>query len=403
VVLLAAYGQAAAVWAAPNVPLSKRHLQAVGQITDAYFRGDARSAVLILSPLLGKLNDARLEQFDHALSERGLPPVASILSDARLAMAQQGFEKDLPKLSARELILILPELQQQVIETLAAGTAGDPVADPPAQGALEYYETLLWSMHVEVNRLQAGKRLAEYTAQLARSVPRSGRARLDEQQREVLDRDYTQDAAKFDQAVAELAERELEIRLARLALAKQVLEDPGLTTDRFQAAYAWKRDSNQILLALENRTRQKGRPQPFTRDTLNAPDLAQRVAADADRCRELAGDLTQKATWLAEGLHWWLRGRYGAGPDVWGLAKAQAALKSPQAMFPLLMPAELPKPGLTTTMAKKGSSAQGAAMYCDRRHHRWWAWEDRRVQSSTFGHSQTSHDFKDWCKNGFFW
>jgi len=174
-----------------------------------------------------------------------------------------------------------------------------------------------------------------------------------------------------------------------------VLEESGLTKDRFHAAYAWQRDANQVQMALDARKRQK---QPFQRAALNAADLAQRVAAESNGCRELAGDLTLKATWLFEGLHWWLRGRYGAGPDVWGLAKNQLALQSPQSMFPLLMPAVLPKPTDPTTAA-----ARSANTYYERRHHNWWAWEDRRVQSSSSSNSQSSQSFQDWCQKGYFW
>lgn len=65
---------------------------------------------------------------------------------------------------------------------------------------------------------------------------------------------------------------------------------------------------------------------------------------------------------------------------MWGLAKREAALKQTQLLGQVFMPKELPN-ALATGDQRRQSSG-----YPDRRHHYTWAWEDRRLlTTSTYG------------------
>ena len=57
-----------------------------------------------------------------------------------------------------------------------------------------------------------------------------------------------------------------------------------------------------------------------------------------------AGPLTAKAALLQDGLQWWLRGRYGAGPEIMGLVKTQQAVRTPEGRLQLQMPEKLEAP-----------------------------------------------------------
>ena len=94
------------------------------------------------------------------------------------------------------------------------------------------------------------------------------------------------------------------------------------------------------------------------------------VAALVRLQRESAGDLVTKSRLLYHGMHWWMRGRYGLGPDGFGLLKSVAALNSPLAQFPLYMPAKTPTP---TDPTISGYSVPKF----DRRHHYIWMYEYR--------------------------
>ena len=74
------------------------------------------------------------------------------------------------------------------------------------------------------------------------------------------------------------------------------------------------------------------------------------------------------------GLQWWLRGRYGRGPEGFGLLKSELALASPQAQMMLYMPPETPRPN--------DSSTTDPVPQYDRRHHYIWMFEYRRVNLS---------------------
>lgn len=69
-----------------------------------------------------------------------------------------------------------------------------------------------------------------------------------------------------------------------------------------------------------------------------------------------------------------------------GLAKSVAAMDWPQAQFSLYMPPDMPKP----TNPKTVATGEMPIARFDRRHHYWWAWEDRRLQHSHLSNSHSS-------------
>jgi hypothetical protein len=87
------------------------------------------------------------------------------------------------------------------------------------------------------------------------------------------------------------------------------------------------------------------------------------VLAQSEQANKLAGDLVTKSTQLFRGLHWWLRGRYGQGTEVGGLAKSKAALKDAQLLVWLNMPARPPVPNDPTD-----KSTPNVPRF-ERRHH----------------------------------
>ncbi|MCA9206279.1 MAG: hypothetical protein KDA59_24670, partial [Planctomycetales bacterium] len=75
-----------------------------------------------------------------------------------------------------------------------------------------------------------------------------------------------------------------------------------------------------------------------------------------------------------QGLQWWLRGRYGRGPDGYGLLKSELALISPAAQMGIYLPNETPTP------TDPANPSKTAVPEVDRRHHYIWGMEYRRVQ-----------------------
>ena len=169
----------------------------------------------------------------------------------------------------------------------------------------------------------------------------------------------------------------MELRVDRLRMGRGILEDPRLTRERFLAAFTADLDARLVADLFEQAKKQG---QTLVSDRLKDPQNVDRVADDAARARKLAGTLTAKSQLFYEGLHWWIRGRYGLGPEVGGLAKSRAALRSSAAQFALSMPEQTPKPVDPAWLTE----AEGVPRF-ERRHHYLWAWEDRRLYLTSDG------------------
>lgn len=385
--------------ASSSPQLTPRDKEILDRVSLAWFQGDPRTALEQFSPLVNRLNPEQVEAADKLLAERSMPSVGQVLSDARKAFVQQGFADELPKAQVGEAARVLPILAAEVESILRSAKSTKIFAEPlPILSTIQQYEDVLWESHVLSNRLQNARSLAAYVARLAKNVPRTQIIAAPENQKAVFARDFNDLITRLDSQLQELAEREIELRLWRLKLARELLAQPALTPEKLLAAHASQLDARLIEEFFQER---KGRREKFLRPDLNEPDVARWAAEDAKEATRLAGDLQTKAQMLFEGLHWWLRGRYGMGPEVFGLAKSREAMVSPAAQFGLYMPTSFSKP--TDPMAVKDS--RQAIPVFDRRHHYWWAWEDRKVmrESNSFTESTGGSVYREKLTTTQFW
>lgn len=359
--------------------LARIDLDDLDRATLAYFQGHALSTLTALSSLVSRADDARLDLIEERLGERKMPALRSLLAEARLRILHQGRGTELPKATMGEALLVLPELEDRVDKVIAAFLI-EPAMDDTVQApeTVEEFEPLLWGVHVLTNQLASAESLARHMTSITKRLPKA-RASLSPDQHDVVQRDYRAQVENVRRLQQDVLEREMELRLERLALAKKALAKPELDKERFLAAFTSQLDGVVLRDFLKSAQKSK---RPIQRATLRKEGLIQQVATDTKEANELAGDLVEKSQLLFQGLHWWYRGRYGVGPEVFGLAKSAEALRVPEAQFALYMPQSPPTP---TDPNQLGAHQQPAPMY-DRRHHYWWAWEDRRVirsQSTT--------------------
>jgi hypothetical protein len=359
----------------PNPPAQKlnpREIQTIEHIAQAYYQNETRSVLEKLSRLVARMNDGNVESLNRELSLRKLPDSAMLLTEARIAYVQQGLSKQLPKPGPREALAVLQTLNKQVQQTVEA-TANEPATSPLLFPTTpDAWAKALWKLHVLENRLETARLMADYMGVLAKGYPAGGANRLDENNRKLVESDHKQLATQLRQAAAEVEAREIALRIDRLKVATERLEDPALDSARFFAAYTAALDSRIILDYFE---RTKSDEVTTQNDPALGEGALETTRALANRAKELSQDLSEKAALFYEGLHWWLRGRYGMGPDAGGLAKSPDAMHSLAAQFGLYMPSETPRPtGPSDTNVKESVPT------LDRRHHYWWAWEDRRLQ-----------------------
>jgi hypothetical protein len=142
--------------------------------------------------------------------------------------------------------------------------------------------------------------------------------------------------------------------------AQIVLSDSKDLKLRILAAYALDFDGDYLAEVF-------AQPRDFQRERLREPDLPEHIKAVVADGRQQAGDLLAKSRFFFEGLHWWLRGRYGRGTHDQGLLKGPDALNSREALLTLMMPSEMPRP----VDPAKATSIPTPTV--ERRHHYVWA------------------------------
>lgn len=365
---------AAATARGAESPLTKKQSQVLAEgVVPAYKQGDALTLLKLLSPLAGELSETRLAAADELLAGHEVPAVADLLGQSRLALVIQG-AGPLPPPKPREAALTAQGIKSVLERTLAEKVKHKAFADPLAKPAtLEEYRQLFWTIHVLENQLQTAYDVARYAAGLTKAVPERQQATLSEEQRAALATNWQELAGQITAAQRELEEREAELRIQRIEAAVARLEEQGFTKERLLAAAALEEDGRLVAEFLtQNDPAKTGRA--FVREALNAPSLAGSIKDQVARGRKAGGDVAAKGQLLFAGLHWWMRGRYGRGPEGWGLLKSAWATRSPQAYFSLYMPRETPQP------TDPFQSGRPSPDY-ERRHHYTWNFEPRSVQS----------------------
>ncbi|HUG89860.1 MAG TPA: hypothetical protein VML55_03440 [Planctomycetaceae bacterium] len=351
----------------------------------AHYAGDSQKVWQALSPTVARVHESQIDALNRALAAEEIPSVEELLVEVRLKLVQQGLASALPEPVLRERLLILGGLEQRITGILQAQAAHPLLmADAPMTRDLETLERELWDLHVLTNELLVAFRCARYAEDLARDVPDGTFERLAAGDKARVALSRVPDYAAIERARRDVLEADLARRLHRLETGVGILADETFRRERFLAAYSTQLDA-RVLAAFFADLRTQADPPPLARKSLSDPEAPGRVDAFALEAGQRAGELGERSRWYFEGLHWWLRGRYGAGPDVGGLAKSAAAAELPGGLVWLSMPAQPPQP------ADPADPATLAVPAVERRHHYTWAWEDRRVQERASYSVKTSN------------
>jgi hypothetical protein len=371
--------------------LSKQQVQLLEEaVLPAFQQGDAVTVVWTMSPQIPRWTTAHFLAVDQWLAQRAAPRMRDVVGQARGRIAEQNLAVELPRPAARELAWTMGTVTTRVRDTLTRGTMLT-AADGPLPNSLKLFEELFWKLHVLENELDNAQRLGEFGAQLRVQSARLSTRGLEADETQFLTTDFAKLQNDVKQLRDNLKQREAELRVDRLALADQVLTNSQDLKERFRAAFALDLDGYVLESALgwnQQKTAKLASDQQRSLSLNLSPDaravLADRAQKHLAHGREIAGEeFIAKSRAFFTGLHWWLRGRYGSGPDGYGLLKHRAALASPQSQFALYMPAETPRP--------IHPLVQGQAVpLVDRRHHYLWQFETRDVVVNTSSQSSSS-------------
>lgn len=353
------------VFAADLPPFLQTALQ--NEIAPHWERGDAVGALEKLAGVLPRMNDAQLAEMDQWLAEKSLPSVAAMLVDTRLAMVQQNLNRQMPRLGARELALVLPEIGKRIEAVVAECRDHRAMARPlPNPAAWPEYEKLLYELRMLGQQVDGAVRLAQFERDLTKAGTR----------RKAGDVPATESASRLEQLEklhAAVDEQQLGLRLQRFDRAVNALQQAGGFKEQLQAAALVDEDGEWLSAVLKLNAKNK---REYALPELNRDGLQDDLAAQLETARDTQGELLQKSRLFLLGVQWWLRGRYGRGPEGFGLLKSELALASPQLQMALFMPPETPTP-------KDSSSQEESVPQFDRRHHYIWMFEYRKVTQST--------------------
>ena len=341
----------------------------------AYEKQNAALIIKECQAKLSRMNEANLAEIDVLLKSNNTPSLAVILTDARILL-QQSRGGRVAKPSPMEAVLIVGELKRRLNEFFDEIEKNPLLPDKlPRPKQMVEYRDFLWNAHVDRNRLL----MANQIISVGRSIQQQKNLRrvnnLSEQQKAILETDFRKFERDIRNLVLDLEEGSLELRVRRLAFASKAIDEAKSTKERFLAAYALGSDGQSVVQELK-----KGRGR-FARDRLNTIKI-EPLQEQIRSSQESAGDLTEKSQMLFAGLHWWRRGRYGAGPVFMGLFKGPKAAIDARQRIGLFMPVITPVPN-----DPMQAGAAPIPTY-DRRHHYHWAYQDRDFTDYSFDENQ---------------
>ena len=358
------------------------------ELLPAYNLGNRHAVFNILFELNKKLDEDALDRVDGMLASAGLPSVSAILVKYRMDMLRQGLSKKLPRPGWKELAATIPEIEEfvRVIQDRVEShrSMKNPLPEPTG---MDDYDRLFWEIHVLENQLETASEYCRYGADLTTRNSRLLSKRSSPS--EITDTEFEATYQALKRLHSDLQQRKLELRMQRVQLAARQLEASDRFIDRLRAAFVVDLDGeklNQFFSQLDEHPRDD-----ITRAALRDDELRHRLSERMEHARELAGDLIPQSRLFFEGLHWWLRGRYGRGPEMMGLLKHHDALRDPRLMFGLVMPVEFPAPAnedataeldsqYAVTPADRYMSRTSIAPDYDRRHYYNWTFEYRTLR-----------------------
>ena len=341
-----------------RVERHRRRLTIENEIVPTYHRGDASLVLKQLSTLVARSNESQLQLINQKVQEENLPAIGAIMVEARLKMILQGLASQLPKPHPQEVLLAIPQLESQIDEILSA--ENKQFLESSRITSFKDFENLFWQFHVYQRQLDNAGRMANYGQQLTDSINVRSRKNLSAKENEILKTDFSKIAKSIKSTAKEVRHQLVKFRVSRFDFAARVLAESKDIKDRYQAAFVADLDSEKLT--------EWAKEFP---DSIDA-NTANRIGNAAKQIRKEHATLITKSRYLISGLHWWLRGRYGAGPDGFGLLKSPLAVTNPSAQFGLFMPIETPVP---TDPSQSGPQVPTFP----RRHHFIWMYEYRKM------------------------
>jgi|GEM_PF-5433147 len=336
-------------------PISERLQARIKEKLVPAYRADNQATVQnLLGSIINELGANRVQELDDLLSDEFLPSAGAIFAALHLDVGSG--KANLKRATPREAVLVLAHARESIDEVLDQ-REWVAMLNPgrKLESSFEEYERAIWDAHVYRNQLENAIKRAALTGRFQRKFLTS----IKKKQPDFTVTNYASLAKKLYRARVELHERDLRLKLDRIAFATQTLQEleqlskedtDKVDIDTVEAArkkiwsvYVLQKDGETLLQALKEYEK-PGREFQFL-DDLNKSKSRSAARKKINAGRKLVGkDLLERSEHLFDGLHWWFRGRYGRGTHNLGLLKLPAAAHNIKAQNALKMPKQPPRP-----------------------------------------------------------
>lgn len=357
--------------------ISAQQMRLINQeLVPAYIDGDLLTTANLATQLISSTQAKDRKRIDAELQRNGALTLAELSVTSRMELIRTGYVGRIAHPTEEEIGLLLQAVSDEIAKQLGKMKA---LVDSEGGTNLEELEDHLWRIHVSKNQIASVLRLCERGVQMAH-FNRSNLGDKEGAERDAARQTFQNQAGQATEVLHNADERAILMRIKRIDLAEKVLQSSQDFEERLQAAWIGDLDGPIVQEYFENVVR--GRIVPTKK--LSVPGMSESAQANVRELRDLAGpELLAKSRHFFVGLHWWQRGRYGAGPHGFGLVKDQTALVSGERLFGLYMPTVMPTP---TSPYDDGYQIPAV----DRRHHYVWMFEYRRLFSRDFYAKRTN-------------
>lgn len=315
-----------------------------------------------------KSSPKQLEAIEEYCKTEAIDSVRTAFTDALLSQIQEGNNVRGAIANIDAVHYIGGDLLAK-IQTVIADTSVHAVMKDPLEVSKEFQESeeLFWNIHVLHNDLANSKRLVKFSNAIVDEF--SKKLQLSDKGREFTTK-FSDAKNKLATLTSTVKERSTELRLQRFNQAKNELASKPEFKSRFTAAMSMEIDGEQVIEFLANSKSKKSK-------ALMQPGLVDEIKTVLAKNSSQHGDLAEKARLFRNGLHYWLRGRYGIGPQFYGMLKRPTAMDSQFVMRALYMPRQRPAP-----ISAYHSDGSRTNYDYDRRHLFTWAAEYRPIVGS---------------------
>ena len=348
-------------------PLSKKMLRTVEKIIPTIRHRNENEFLELSMPLIKSTKPEQLEVIDQMCSDRGVTTVSEWFTELVVDKVLQGIDP-VRATSNRQMARVVLFGVADGLEEFEQSLTRYVVMQSPQEvpSGFQESEKLFWDIYVLHNEFDNNSKKLQFANAI---LKRHGKA-LKRQGGEALVQRFAEIKSRLEEKYKDIDERAAELRLQRFKVAHQVLTAEE-NKDNFElmltSAMALEQDGQVLAKFFEDND-------SISRESLLDINLPGEIAGMLNSGREAGGEVTKKANLFRNGLHYWVRGRYGAGPLTGGLVKASNATSSVKAMELLLMPKLRDKP--ISSYHSEEETSPGYA----RRHHYTWAAERRAVR-----------------------